>query len=354
MITLDPVQLYALRKSGSESIQVAGRDGTGKSALANAIATQSVRNGHSCLLIGRDASLDRPIAFRTLDHVHDVLSQRAQLDNQANVSGAGVRPVTALPTDPIEARAKTDPVAAKAAVRLLRRARELTQAHQLDADEVEASIASNQGIPSETLDLAFLAAQDASRLADQLWSGNARAGRSFQDLKDLLAGANIEVPANEHTLQLVLCDDAAFEAALLKILSRRSEQKEEQAVAAVVSQLKRPRSAEKTLADCHKHAVWMSRIINDAIALVRKHGGLKAALEANPDSDGAKAIGHFIRMRPDQGSAAAIRTFDAALRDYQHDSAVLEPQLKQFGSRPLGSFARQSEDGDYQVELNPG
>jgi hypothetical protein len=354
MITLDPVQLYALRKSESEAIEVAGRNGVGKSTLANAIAAQSARNGLSCLLIGRDPSLDQPIAFRAVDHVHQVLSERSQLNSQTDVSRSDIGPRAVLPFDPIEARAKLDPIAAKAALSLLRRARELIQQYKFDADEVEESVASNQALPSEALDLAFLAADDAEKLADELWSGNARAGRSFRDLKDLLAGANVEIPANEHTLKLILCDDAAFEAALLKLLSRRSEQKEEQAVAAIISQLRRPRSADKSLADCHQHAVWMSRVLNDAIALVRQHGSLKAALAANPDSDGAKAIGHFIRMRPDQGSASAVRAFDSALRDYLHDSAELDPQLNQYGSRLLGSFARPSEDGDHQIEANPG
>lgn len=354
MITLDPVQLYALRKSGSEAIRAAGRTGVGKSILANAIAAHSARSGQSCLLIGKDPSLDQPIAFRTVDHVHQVLSERSQLDNQIDVSNVDFGPRAALPFDPIEARAKADPTAAKAALSLLRRVRELIQQHKFNADEVEESIASNQALSSEVLDLAFLAADDAVKLADELWSGNARAGRSFRDLKDLLAGANVEIPANEHTLKLILCDDAAFDAALLKLLSRRSEQKEEQAVAAIIGQLRRPRSADKSLADCHHHAVWMSRVLNDAIALVRKHGSLKAALAASPDSDGAKAIGHFIRMRPDQGSASAVRAFDSALRDYQHDSAALDPHLNQYGNRPLGSFAHQNGDGDHQAEANPG
>ncbi|MCK1480543.1 ATP-binding protein [Bradyrhizobium sp. 197] len=354
MITLDPAQLYALHKSESEAIQASGRDGAGKSTLANAIAAQSARNSLSCLLIGRDPSLDQPIAFRTVDHFHQVLSERSQFNSQTGVSRPEIVQRSVLLFDPIEARAKVDPIAAKAALSLLRRARELIQQFKFDADEVEESVASNQALPSETLDLAFLAADDAAKLADELWSGNARAGRTFGDLKELLAGANVEIPANEHTLKLIVCDDTAFEAALLKLLSRRSEQKDEQAIAAVVSQLRRPRSADKSLADCHQHAVWMSRVLNDAIALVRKHGGLKAALAANPDSDGAKAIGHFIRMRPDQGSASAVRAFDSALRDYQHDSAALDPQLNQYGSRPLGSFARPSEDGGQQVEANPG
>ena len=203
MITLDAVQLFALRKSASEPIQVAGLNGAGKSTLANAIATQSARDGRSCLLIGRDASLDRPIAFQTLEQVHQVLANRAKLNNQTDVLSPKVRTKMVLPSELIDARAKTDPVAAKTAVRLLRRTRELTGQYKLNADEIEESIA-NQSIAPEAFDLASLAVQDASRLADELWSGNGRAGRSFHDLKGLLGGAAIEVPANEQILKLIL------------------------------------------------------------------------------------------------------------------------------------------------------
>jgi len=353
MITLDPVQSFALRKSAGGSIQVGGMRGAGKSTLANAIAAQTARNGRSCLLVGSDPLLDRPVAFQTLERMHQVLAERAQLNSRSEASSPNASARLIFPSDLIEARAKTDPVAAKTAVRLLRRTRELSERYKLNADEIEESIA-NQSIAPEAFDLASLAVQDASRLADELWTGNGRAGRSFHDLKELLAGAAIEVPANEQVLKLILADDATFESALLKILSHRSEQKEEQAIAAIVGDLRRPGSPDKTLAECHQHAVWMSRIMNDAIALVRKHGSLKAALGTNPDSDGAKAIGFFMRMRPDQGSASAIRAFDTALRDYQHDSAALEQQLNQHGNRPVGSFTARSDDSGYKQETNPG
>jgi ABC-type sugar transport system ATPase subunit len=155
MITLDPVQLFALRKSANEPVDVAGLAGAGKSTLANAIATLSVRDGRSCLLIGRDALLDRPIAFQALEHVHQVLADRAQLNNQTNIANPAVRTKMVFPSDFIEARAKADPVAAKTAVRLLRRARELTGRYKLSADEIEESIA-NQSIAPEAFDLASL------------------------------------------------------------------------------------------------------------------------------------------------------------------------------------------------------
>src|ERR1700730_1890059 len=110
MITLDPVQLFALRKSTSEPVQVSGLRGAGKSTLANAIATKSVRDGRSCLLVGRDAALDRPIALQTLERVHQALADRAQLNNQTDILSAKVRTKMVLPSDLIETRAKIDPI----------------------------------------------------------------------------------------------------------------------------------------------------------------------------------------------------------------------------------------------------
>ena len=108
------------------------------------------------------------------------------------------------------------------------------------------------------------------------------------------------------------------------------------------------------MTECHQHAGSMSRIMNDAIALVRKHGSLKAALAANADSDGAKALGFFMRMRPEESSAAAVRAFDSALRDYQNDSAALEPHLNQYGNRSLASFVSKGDDIGYRMDANPG
>ena len=155
MITLDPVQSFALCKSVGEPIQVGGMRGAGKSTLANAIAAQTARNGRSCLLIGSDPLLDRPVAFQTLERVHQVLAERAQLNSQSEASSPNASARLIFPSDLIEARAKTDPVAAKTAVRLLRRTRELSERYKLNADEIEESIA-NQSIAPEAFDLASL------------------------------------------------------------------------------------------------------------------------------------------------------------------------------------------------------
>jgi hypothetical protein len=180
-----------------------------------------------------------------------------------------------------------------------------------------------------------------------------RAGRSLYDIDELLASRTVEVPSDEHALKLILADDATFDAALLKILASRNEQKDELAVAEIVAGLRRPSAPEKTISECHQHAVWMADIMNDAIGLVRRHGTLKAAFAAQPESNGAKAIGFFMRMKPEQGSSAALRAFDTALRDYQHDSAALDPCLKQCGSRTLGSF--KVDDRTHPgTEPNPG
>lgn len=185
---------------------------------------------------GHASSLDRirywigPVAYRWPDHVHQVLSNRAQLSSRTEVLAPETHARNIVASDPIEARAKSDPIAAVAALRLLRRTRELTARHKLNAEEIEESVA-NQSIAPEAFDLASLAIQDASRLADELWTGNARAGRNFHDLTELLAGAAIEVPANEQNLKLILADELAFETEVLKIISSWGKQKEERALA---------------------------------------------------------------------------------------------------------------------------
>jgi len=57
---------------------------------------------------------------------------------------------------------------------------------------------------------------------------------------------------------------------------------------------------------------------------------------------------------PEEGSAAAFRAFDSALRDYQNDSAALEPHLNQYGNRSLASFVSKSDDTGYRTDANPG
>jgi hypothetical protein len=146
------------------------------------------------------------------------------------------------------------------------------------------------------------------------------------------------VPANEHIQALVGADDAHFELQLGKMRAARREERDEQLASSVVSRLKRPIKTEKTVAEYRQHADWMIRVMAEAIDLVRKHGNLRAAAEAQPDAEGAKAVSYFIRMRPQEGAADALRQFQAALRDYQQDSRSLEPLLRRFGNRTLQSL----------------
>jgi hypothetical protein len=144
--------------------------------------------------------------------------------------------------------------------------------------------------------------------------------------------------SNDEALGVILATDQEYEASVSKIVSDQQEASEENSVSKAVGSLLRPRSSDRTLSEYHRHASFMVRTIGGAIALIRKHGTFKAALAAGNGNEAAKAIEYFMRMRPDQGIVAAVRTFEAALQDYRHDSAALEPLLAQYGSRPLGSF----------------
>jgi hypothetical protein len=332
MITLDPTQAAALRSAAIESVAVDGAVGTGKSTLAMAIATQAVAAGRSCLLIGRSAALEKPSPFRILAQVHPVLFERAH----HQVSAAPDKPVVGR-ADPLGARASVDPFAARTALALLRRVRNLSQTHGLTPAEIEEAGATNP--PSEaTRDLAGVVLEDATNVADQLWSGNARSGRSLADVAQVLEGGASEVPPNERAQALLSADDVQFELQLRKLKAARREERDAQLASIVVSRLKRPVNTEKTVAEYHQHADWMARVMADAIDLVRKHGNLQAAVQAQPDAEGAKAVGYFIRMRPREGAPDALRQFQAALRDYQQDGRSLEPLLRRFGSRTLQSL----------------
>lgn len=268
-----------------------------------------------------------------LSQVHPVLFQRAHFRDSTAPSK-----IISTETDPLAARAGVDPFAARTALALLRRVRDLVQVHGLTTSEIEEAGGSNQPVGTETRDLAAVVLEDATKLADQLWSGNARAGRSLSDVVQALEGTPSEVPANEHIQALIGADDAHFELQLGKMRAARRDERDEQLASAVVSRLKRPIKTEKTVAEYRQHADWMIRVMAEAIDLVRKHGNLRAATEAQPDAEGAKAVSYFIRMRPQEGAADALRQFQAALRDYQQDSRSLEPLLRRFGNRTLQSL----------------
>jgi hypothetical protein len=220
-------------------------------------------------------------------------------------------------------------------MRTLQKARELAAAHDLKPSEVEESLVADH---PEAANFASLAVQDAARIADVLWSGNGRAGRTFKDVDEVVAGRPVEVPPKEDVLGLVLASDQDYEGSLASIVSRHRESQEEHAVSQAVVSLLRPRSSDRPLSEYHRHASFMARTISGAIALIKRHGSLKAAIAAGGGTDAAKAIEYFVRMKPEQGAGVAVRTFEAALQDYRHDSAVLEPLLAEHGQRTLESF----------------
>jgi hypothetical protein len=337
MITLDPIQFFALRKSAFGPVDVSGWSGTGKSSLANAIASQAAGAGKSCLLVGTSDVLDRPLSYGVIREIHRVLADRAQLSHPA-ASSSGPPSPRPRQANPIQARVRSNPAAARVAARMLQKARELENGHNLTPAEVEESIVTERALAAGAANSLSLAMQDASRIADVLWTGNARAGRTFKDVDEVVSGRSVEVPPNDEALTLILADDQKYDGALAKIVSSQQEAKEDRAVSNAVGALLRPRSSDRTLSEYHKHASFMARTIGGAIALIKRHGNFKAAVTAGGGNDAAKAIEYFVRMRPDQGLGAAVKTFEAALQDYRHDTALLEPLLAEHGSKALASF----------------
>jgi hypothetical protein len=352
MIILDPAQALALRKSAAGPVDAAGRGGTGKSVLANAIASQAARAGRSCLLVGSSPMLDRPLSYGFIRGIHNVLADRAQFGHPA-LSPAVSQP-TSPPASAVEARAKSNPAAARMAVRILERARELSKTHDISAAEIEGSVIAERALSHGVAESLSLAVQDASRIADVLWTGNARAGRTFKDIDGFIADRTLEVPPSDEALGLILATDREYEAGVYMIVSDQQQASEENSVSKAVGSLLRPRSSDRTLSEYHKHASFMARTIGSAIALLRKYGTFKGALAAGSGNDAAKAIEYFTRMRPDQGIAAAVRTFEAALQDYRHDSAAIEPLLAQYGGRPIGSFCVPAAERPVSLQEDAG
>jgi hypothetical protein len=103
-------------------------------------------------------------------------------------------------TDPLGARASLDPFAARTALVLLRRVRGLSEAHGLTTQEIEeADSAGQRPMDNGVRELASVLTEDATKLADQLWSGNARSGRSLADIAQVVDGGMSEVPPDERT-----------------------------------------------------------------------------------------------------------------------------------------------------------
>src|SRR6476659_2731635 len=201
--TLSRAQDLAFRLSQTENVAVSGGFGTGKTFLANAIALYTVQAGASCLLVGPDPYLDIPASFQTPDGCHAILLERAKQ--------ASIIPTTILP-DPIEARARVTPRRLRSAKAILHRAKKLLEAHALTPAEIEQGVVFGRPLSAEAADLVTVICQDGERIADALWSGNKRAGRSLRDVLDVVSNARAaEIPPDEAAVALILADDEEFD-----------------------------------------------------------------------------------------------------------------------------------------------
>ncbi len=331
VLTLDRAQSLALARSTALSVTVCGFSGTGKSSLANAIAVQAAEAGLTCLLVGASPELERPLGYRLAHPCHPILAHRANIRNYPIVEPRAI--------DPIGARARLDPQAAQLALRILHRARELIETYGLGPDEVEHSLAAARPAPPEALDLLAVAAHDASRIADTLWSGNRRSGRSLRDIEMVISGNDPEVPPDEQPLALILLDDRAFEAKLAELIATEEPVEEINHLGAVVSALRSSAAAGRTLNEVYEHIIWTAQILRDAIDLVGIAGSPEAAAKAEPRTRASTVVELFVRKRPADGSAAAIEYFEGLLRQFENDRTALAPYLERQGTRSIASIA---------------
>ena len=334
--TLSRAQDLAFRLSQTENVAVSGGFGSGKTFLANAIALYTVQAGASCLLVGPDRHLDVPASFQTPGGCHSILWQRAEQ--------ASIIPTTILP-DPIEARARAAPRRLRSAKAILQRAKKLLEAHALTPAEIEQSVAFGRPLSAEAADLVTVICQDGERIADALWSGNKRAGRSLRDVLDVVSNARSEIPPDEAAVALILTDDEEFEEQLASLSARTDRPVEERELAAAIASLVNPPPSDKTLIDIYRHLGWMSRALREATKLAQRHDSLDAALAEDQSSPGARIIQVFVRNRPEQPASEAISTFEAARLRYDEDAARLEPYLRRHGLRTLKSVSGQNASG---------
>jgi hypothetical protein len=334
--TLSRAQDLAFRLSQTENVAVSGGFGSGKTFLANAIALYTVHAGASCLLVGPDRYLDTPASFQTPGGCHSILLERAKQGS--------IIPTTILP-DPIEARARVTPRRLRSAKAILHRAKELLEAHALTPAEIEESAVFGRPLSAEVADLVTVICQDGARVADALWSGNKRAGRSLRDVLDVVSNARPEVPPDEATVALISADDEEFDEQLASLAARADRSVEERELAAAIASLVNPPPSDKTLIEVYRHLGWMSRALREATELAQRHDSLYAALAKDQNAPGARIIQVFVRTRPEQLASEAISTFEAARLRYDEDAARLEPYLLRYGLRTLKSVSRQNASG---------
>ena len=334
--TLSRAQDLAFRLSQTQNVAVSGGFGSGKTFLANAIALYTVQAGASCLLVGPDRYLDIPASFQTPDGCHSILLERAKQ--------ASIIPTTILP-DPIEARARVTPRRLRSAKAILHRAKKLLEAHALTPAEIEQSVVFGRPLSAEAADLVTVICQDGERIADALWSGNKRAGRSLRDVLDVVSNARAEIPPDEAAVALILADDEEFDEHLASLSARADRPVEERELAAAIASLVNPPPSDKTLIEVYRHLGWMSRALREATELAQRHDSLDAALAKHQNAPGARIIQVFVRTRPEQLASEAISTFEAARLRYDEDAARLEPYLRRHGLRTLKSVSGQNASG---------
>jgi hypothetical protein len=337
MIILDRAQSLALRCAATGVVNVKGAAGTGKTALANAISVQIAHTGLNCLLLGPSPELDKPLSFRTASACHPILARRAY---------GGTRPmVHRQEIDHLAARARLNPGAMQFAARLLRRGRELLERYGLHPDEVEKSLVRAHAVTPEALDLLAIISHDAGLIAEMLWSGNRRNGRSLRDIENAIAGREADVPPDEEPLDLIVTDNHDFERKLTSLLLNMQPNGEEKELAAVVAALRGSISADDTLREVHEQTLLKAMMLRDAIDLVRNSSTPEAALKVRPLIHASRIVEYFVRKHPGIEAPVVIKSFEDALRNCESDRAALAPYLGRHGARTVGSVAQAGQEG---------
>lgn len=321
VLTLTRAQRLAFQLARKESVVVSGGPYSGKTLLASALAVQAANSGLECLLVGASRQLDRPIAFKMPNGCPMLLLRRAQQGS----------PNSPASSDRIAARARITPEALRDAQAILHRALQIRNRHPLSPEDLDLL----HPLSPEAADLIAVTMEDAGQIADALWSGNRRAGRSISEVMTVLSGGTTEIPPDENRAFLMSADDETFETGFRHVPNRDPD---EVAFAAVLAGLHDTAPGECTIIEVFRQIGRVCQALGDAANLARTHS-LKDAIATKSGDDGVKVLEVLARNHPELDVKATVGTLERACGYCELDAKALSPYLPRFGFRTVRSFA---------------
>ncbi len=329
---LDPIQAAVRDQARNRSVRVSGGRGSGKSFLARLLADDAAARGLTCLLVGSSPLLDRPSPRPPAPpRLHPIL--------QARTAGPLEHAPTAVLAPPPAAalRAALDPEGARLAARLHAKAAEILSRFDLDADEIEGSVAA-AGPDPQVVGLLRLAALDAAEFARVAWRDGAE-GRTFGEVADVATGA--ARPPNEGHATLVLDPSQdAIDDYIAGLVARSPAQPPPE-----LEPLRRAlepwawRANLSTVRDAHHWADRSADLYEAMASALEARGGFEAALSAPETPPEVGRTLAALRARfPDVALPEAVATCRRAAESHRGQADAVLPFLPRHAGRRLSSL----------------